>query len=93
MLKQIILVFAVGGLLFAIAASLIGGVFKILLLGRFRMDASWYLHNAQVVRQELKTTKLSPAQRILRLAYLSAVYGATAGLALGFIGFAWLFLA
>ncbi len=93
MLKQFTLIFAVGGLLFAIAASLIGGVFKILLMGRFRMDASWYSYNTQAVRQELKTMKLTPAQRILRLAYLSAVYGATAGLTLGFIGFAWLFLA
>lgn len=37
--------------------------------------------------------KLPPAQRIPRLAYPSAVYGTTAGLALGFIGFAWFFLA
>lgn len=93
MLKEVIFVFAVGGLLFAIAASLIGWVFKILLLGRFRMDASWYSHNARFVRRELKTLTLTPMQRFLRFAYLSAVYSATAGLTLGFIGFLGLFLA
>jgi hypothetical protein len=90
---ELVFVLSTFAVLVASAASLLSGVFKILVLGKFRLDTVWFAYGVKTARHELSGATLSNAQRVLRIGYLLTSYLATATPTLGVLGFAWIFLA